>query len=350
MVLPTIKRENYLIINNYKSFKMKKIFQCCFAFLLIFSSCERQEEALDSSISKDQSLNIDEILKNKVKLNLNKDLLKKQISNQDMDFQERVAQINEQLSAQGVYIEKMEYLSADGAGNTVFFSDRGNKQIASHFVPNDPRSAIPGESIYYLIDGTQLETESGFNTLDATNKVMNTWNEVTCSGGLELVPAGIVDEDLGAVSDFFGYGGSESFFPGVILHGGVLPREFFDALAPDGGSFILGVTFTLSWTEDINNDGKGDVSLKEIYYNDNFNWQDRVATGSGYDYQSVALHEVGHALSQAHFGKVFRTESNGKFHFSPRAVMNAGYSGVNRVVEKTDEAGHCSIWGNWPNK
>ncbi len=329
---------------------MKKIFQSCFLSLFIFASCERQEEALESSITEDQSVNFDKILKSKVELKLNKDLLKGQTSNQDMDFQDRVAQINEQLSAQGVYIEKMEYLSADGAGNTVFFSDRGNKQLASHFVPNDPRSAIPGESIFYLIDGTQLETDSGFNILDATNKVMNTWNEVTCSGSLELVLAGITDADVGYVSNIFGFGGSEGIFPGIIVHGGVLPVEFFDAIAPDGGSFILGVTFTLSWIEDINNDGKGDVAIKEIYFNDNFDWQDRVATGSGYDFETVALHEVGHALSQAHFGKVFRTPSNGKFHFSPRALMNAGYTGVNRVVEQTDEAGHCSIWGSWPNE
>lgn len=330
---------------------MKKIFQCCFAFLFIFSSCERQEEVLDSNMSKDQSTKLDEILKSKVKFNLKKDFLKGQTSNQDMDFQERVAQINKQLSTQGVYIEKMEYLTADGAGNTVFFSNRGNKQIASHFVPNDPRSIIPGESIHYLIDGTQLETESGFNTLIATNKVMNTWNEVTCSGGLELLLGGVTSEDVGFVSNIFGYGGSEGFFPGVIIHGGVLPVEFFDAVyPPDGGSSILGITFTLSWIEDINNDGKGDVAVKEIYYNDNFNWKDVVATRSGYDFETVALHEVGHALSQAHFGKVFRTEANGKFHFSPRALMNAGYTGVNRVVEKTDEAGHCSIWGNWPNE
>jgi hypothetical protein len=339
-----------ILLTIIKSFNMKKIYQCCFVFLFIFASCERQEEALDSSISNDQSANFDEILKSKVELNLNKDLLKVQTSNQDTDFQQRVAQINEQLGAQGVYIEKMEYLSADGAGNTVFFSDRGNKQLASHFVPNDPRSAIPGESIYYLIDGTQLETNSGFNTLDATNKVMNTWNEVTCSGGLELTFGGITGADVGYVSNLFGFGGSDGFFAGVIVHGGVLPVEFFDAISPNGGSSILGVTFTLTYTQDINNDGKGDVAVKEIYFNDNFDWQDRVATGSGYDFETVALHEVGHALSQAHFGKVFRTPSNGKFHFSPRALMNAGYTGVNRVVEKTDEAGHCSNWGNWPNE
>ena len=55
-------------------------------------------------------------------------------------------------------------------------------------------------------------------------------------------------------------------------------------------------------------------------------------------------------LSQAHFGKLFRTDANGKLHFTPRAVMNAGYTGIQQQIGKTDNAGHCSNWANWPNK
>lgn len=43
---------------------------------------------------------------------------------------------------------------------------------------------------------------------------------------------------------------------------------------PSGGAGILGVTFTYTWNEDINQNGKGDVAIKEIYMNDGFNWQD----------------------------------------------------------------------------
>lgn len=260
-----------------------------------------------------------------------------------------LTQINQTLEPYGIQLEKMEYYSMDAAGNTVFFSDRGNKRLASDYVPNDPRN-LGGTAVPYLIDGTETITASGLDTEAPINEVMATWDAVTCSGGLDIPSFGTTPFDVGLVQNIFGFGGIGGFFPGVIVHGGVLPKAFFDAIAPGGGNFILGVTFTLTYIEDINGDGIGDVAVKEVYYNDAFNWQDRVATGTGVDFQTVALHEVGHALSQAHFGAVSGTDANEKIHFSPRALMNAGYSGVNRVVEQTDEAGHCSNWGNWPNK
>jgi hypothetical protein len=261
----------------------------------------------------------------------------------------QIKEINEMLIPYGVQLEKMEYFSFNEAGREVFFSDRGNKQLGSDYVPNDPRNA-GGTAVPYVIDGTQAITSSGLNTITPTIEVMNTWDEVACSDGLSIPFGGISDTDLGFVSNiFFGFGGSDFFFPGVIVHAGVLPKAFFDLLGPGGGDGILGVCFTLTYIDDINQDGKGDVAIKEIYYNDNFNWQDRVATGTGIDYFTVSLHEVGHGLSQEHFGAVSVTPKNGKIQFSPRALMNAGYSGVNRVVAKTDQAGHCSNWGNWPN-
>jgi hypothetical protein len=57
---------------------------------------------------------------------------------------------------------------------------------------------------------------------------------------------------------------------------------------------------------------------------------------------------MGHGLSQQHFGSAFR-KANFGIQFNPRAVMNASYSGVQRDLAGTDLAGHCSIWGNWPN-
>ena len=266
------------------------------------------------------------------------------------DLISMVQQANLLLEPYGIELEKMEYLSADNVGNTVFFNDRGNKQIGSDFLPNDPRN-LGGETVPYIVDGTQAITASGFNVLSALESVRNTWENVTCSGGLSIPNAGVSNFDLGFISNiFFGYGGSAGYYPGVIVQAGVLPKGFFDLVDVDGGEFILGVTFTLTYTEDINQDGVSEVAVKEVYYNDAFNWQDVVDTGSGYDFETVALHETGHALSQAHFGKAFGTPKNGKIHFAPRALMNAGYSGVNRVVEGSDKAGHCSNWGNWPNR
>ena len=147
-----------------------------------------------------------------------------------------------------------------------------------------------------------------------------------------------------------GFGGIFAFFAD-ITHGGFLAGPFFDALAPDGSGFILGVTFTFGFVDiagnftDIDNNGKLDTAFREIYYNDNFPW----AINGNFDVETVALHEAGHGLSQAHFGEAFRTVSNGKLHFDPRAVMNAAYSGVQQSLAGTDNGGHCSIWGSWPN-
>jgi hypothetical protein len=96
---------------------------------------------------------------------------------------------------------------------------------------------------------------------------------------------------------------------------------------------------------DIDNNGKLDVAFREILYNDAFTWN----VNGNIDIETVALHESGHGLSQGHFGKAFRTESNGKIHFAPLAVMNAAYSGVQQGLAGTDNGGHCSIWGSWPN-
>lgn len=259
-------------------------------------------------------------------------------------------------TADGVLLWKAEYFSAgesDEMGQTVFFSDRGNKQLSSDWVPGDPR--LGGfTNMFYAVDDAEGATASGLSSAQteaAIDRAMATWDGVTCS---DMGLTKIGGSNFGQVQDFF----TNPAFPGfgilplpIVLHSGVLPGSFFDQVAPGGGNFILGVAFTLVFIDangnptDIDNNGKSDVAIKEIYYNDNFSWND----GSTYDFETVALHEAGHGLSQAHFGKAFRTGANGKLHFSPRAVMNATYSGVQTEINQSDLGGHCSNWAQWPN-
>ncbi|WP_339793320.1 hypothetical protein [uncultured Imperialibacter sp.] len=264
-----------------------------------------------------------------------------------------IASVNETIASQGLAIQKMEFLGAEQAGNTVFFANNGNKQLSSDFVPNDPRNGT-GIDVPYVIDGTELGTSSGmseFETYSATVAAMETWGNVTCSSGLEIPNLGVAPFDIGYVQYLLGFGGIAGYFPGTVVHGGILPGAFFDAVSPGGASSILGVTFTFVWLDDLDADGKSDVAIKEIYINDVFNWQDAPddVLGNGiYDLETVILHEAGHALSQAHFGKAFAS-GNGKLHFAPAALMNAGYSVARRNISGTDNAGHCSNWSNWPN-
>ena len=246
-----------------------------------------------------------------------------------------------------------EYLTTGESGQvgrTVYFKDVGNKQLSQDFVPG---LALDGtDDVSYYIDETRPSDDLPVAVSSAAiSRAMQTWDDVSCSDlGIFRIPSqpGI---ETGFVSALLGFGGSLDYVADV-LHAGWLPAEFFDEIAPpDGSTYILGVTFTIIFTDDAgnpvdtDNNNKLDVAWREIYYNDAFEWAD----GDHYDVETIALHEAGHGLSQGHFGKAFRTDNNNKLHFAPRAVMNAAYSGIQTEIDGSDNGGHCSNWASWPN-
>lgn len=244
-----------------------------------------------------------------------------------------------------------EYItSGDGEemGNTVFFQNLGNKQLGGDFVPGLALDGTDNVSYYVDEDRPSDDLSVGASTA-AIDRSMDTWDAVTCSE-LGMTKFAYDGRATGFIAAILGFGGSTNYVADVT-HNGWMPASFFDFLAPGGSNFILGVTFTIVFTDgagnliDTDNNKKYDVAWREIYYNDNFPWND----GSTFDVETVSLHEAGHGLSQGHFGKAFRTISNGKLHFSPRAVMNAAYSGVQTDISQTDNAGHCSNWSQWAN-
>jgi len=250
-----------------------------------------------------------------------------------------------------------EYITASGSGEmgrTVIFDNKGSKKLFSDFaVTNKGGDELDyvDPTIYYYVD--EFRPSSSISVPDATMSLdyaAMTWNEVNCSDfNFSKVPS--IPVPIGVVANQLGFL-SIPVYIAEVENLGFMPKEFFDFLAPGGGNFILGVTFTFYWIDengdpdDFNGDGKPDTAFREIYYNDNFPW---AADGSHIDLQTVGLHEMGHGLSQGHFGTAF-FKKNGDVQFSPRAVMNASYSGIQHEIMKTDLAGHCSIWANWPNK
>lgn len=235
------------------------------------------------------------------------------------------------------------------AGNTVLSKIVGNKQLGFDFVPGDARrgwSSPDANSITYAIDttGDAVPPFGGLGaaaTDAAITRAMDTWDAVTCSNlGLSRSPDfGI---DIGVVAFLNGLGGSPFVFADV-QHSGFRDINFA------GG--VLGVAFTFGFTDvngftDIDGNGKLDTAFREIYYDPSWNWADDGV--SNVDVETVAVHEAGHGLSQAHFGTV-RFKNNGTLKASPRAVMNALYSGPYRALAGTDNGGHCSNWGQWPN-
>lgn len=245
---------------------------------------------------------------------------------------------------------KAEYFTvaeSGKVGRTIFFMNVGNKQLDSDFVPGLNLDGTDDISFYIDMNRPSADLPVAVSSA-AIQRAMQTWDGVTCSElGIFQLPS--TKAKTGFVAELLGYNGSFDYF-GDVLHAGWLPGSFFDLLDEDGSEFILAVTFTIIFTDDngepvdTNNDGKSDVAWREIYFNDNFAWQD----GATFDVETVALHESGHGLSQAHFGQAFLDGGSGALHFSPRAVMNAAYSGIQTTIGSSDNAGHCSLWSGWP--
>ena len=244
-----------------------------------------------------------------------------------------------------VRVGMMEWISpADGGdegGQIIFANDRGNKELAFHFVPGDPRRG-GRTNITYLVDksGDTNDATAVGQTEAAIDRAMATWDREQCSTlNMTKNPDTGADPDL--VDELLGFpDGTGGVFAADIVHGGWVPAGVFP---PN----VIAVTFTFTFTgTDIDNNNRGDVAWREIYYNDLFVWR----INGNIDVETVALHEAGHGLSQGHFGKIFQTTSNGEIHFAQRAVMNAAYSGVQQELAGTDNGGHCTNWGSWPQR
>ena len=280
--------------------------------------------------------------------------------------------VNASLEAEGANyrVAVAEYLGSgdDGqAGGTVLAKDVGNKQLSSDFVPFDTRRPWSGpvdgptDNITYAIDrtGDAVPPGGGLTALQtdaAIVRAMASWDDVSCSelGLLRNPDFGI---DIGYAA------GRNSFVFADIQHAGWRDADFA------GG--VLGVTFTFIFGQvvgtppvfvpsDIDGNGKTDVAFREIYYDPIripatattpavfWSWKDDGILNI--DVESVALHEAGHGLSQAHFGAVRIKSDDITLKASPRSVMNALYAAPFRSLTGSDNGGHCSNWASWPNK
>lgn len=270
-----------------------------------------------------------------------------------------VDRTNDLLAAAGseyqiAYVEFITNRPDFAGANEIIAKNLGNKRLALHFIPNDPRRAgaldDDPNTIDVVIDQADAVATGGLSGAETTAAIaaaMTTWDAETCSEFGTLLAAPPEAFDFGLVQSILEFGGGDVVSD--IMHAGWLPGAFFDALAPpDGSSFILGATFTLIFLDgDLDMDGQPDLAAREIYYNNAFRWG--TSGGPGLvDVETIALHEAGHALSQGHFGQILYNRPSGQYIFAPRAVMNAVYSGPNRDLDGTDQAGHCGLWSSWP--
>lgn len=264
-----------------------------------------------------------------------------------------IEDMNGELSAKGsnVRLLAVEYIT-DGEdqaiGQTIYSKIVGNKQLGHDFVPFDSRRTWSGPSdgvsddITYSITTHPVSVPmfgglTGAQTDEAIENGMTTWKDVNCS-----------DMGLNRVDD----GGQ---LTGVIMGGALIADIMHGGFYVNYAGGILGVTHTFIWIDeageptDIDNNGKIDVAFREIYYDYDHTWS---TDGSAIDLESVSVHETGHGLSQGHFGSVAVLHpgtDKAKLRVSPRAVMNALYTGTYRDLGGSDNGGHCSNWSEWPN-
>ena len=186
----------------------------------------------------------------------------------------------------------------------------------------------------------------------AIDRAFATWGAESCLTNVRFVKRADTGADPDIFDSFFGFGRLGTPFLADIVNAGWLPREFFEAVGgPGGGRGILAFTVSFIFIDedgnptDINNDGQLDTALAEVYYNDTFGKARTDRAGNpwgininlpGIDVETVALHENGHALELGHFGP------------PPDAVMNPVYAGIRQAPLSIDDAGICTVWGDWP--
>ena len=285
--------------------------------------------------------------------------------------------MNRQLAATGakVRIVKADLMMSahgwSGATSTELLANDRARGIGMEWVPGDPsRDGRVGVTYAaravqrfrpYTLDGTAGGRVSNETVAAHIEEGMQAWRSQKCSSA-PMTPVAIApntDPDLIDNLVFTGRPGSW-VQPADIVHSGFLDPNFFLAIGgPNDGPYILGVTFTLNLVDengndlDIDNNGKLDIGLAEIYYNPGWFYWTSVARPNSIDFYSVMTHETGHSLGLNHFGKLFITKHDAAdglqiadVKYAPYAMMNAAYIDGRNEIAGTDRSSFCQIWAS----
>ena len=291
-----------------------------------------------------------------------------------------LAAVNARLAASGANVRVLSAalrVNATGwnaaASSTLLIANDRDRGIGAEWVKGDPRrSGRVGVSYAFGsntsiapttrdADGSNERLVSAAQQLAQIEEAVSAWRGIGCSDKPITrvdVPAGTDPDQLDQLVLEQPISANYAA-PADIVESGWQPFSWFRKLAggPDGDA-ILGVTHIVAFVDgdgkftDIDRNGKADLALAEIYYNDGYFW------GNGapnvVDFYSILTHETGHALGLPHFGKVFVTKqaaadglSLDDVKYAPYAMMNAVYAGGRKELAGSDNSQFCAIWASF---
>ncbi len=296
-----------------------------------------------------------------------------QIQSRTQNILTKVNEINKKLASKNflqksgatnvrLFLNELFFYKIDGV-NLDDIPDEVIVLSSSRWVAGDARRLADGNNLTYLTDRSDGATSSGLSNSQTTaalesglRKYNRSLNNLAV--GLDLVGRNDTGADPDIFDSFFGFGGSGNPFLADIVQAGFLPGAFFDAVVGPGGkegvlafaiSFIFGdVVDGVFIPSDIDNNGRLDRALVEVYYNDFFGdpngsragnpWATAGAPLPAIDVPTVGLHENGHSLDVGHIPTNVAT-----------SIMNPIYAGPQLRIDPFVVKNLNVEYGTWPN-
>ncbi|GGW44395.1 hypothetical protein GCM10007383_31040 [Arenibacter certesii] len=256
--------------------------------------------------------------------------------------------INKKLKPFGMALLKVEAMS--NRVPIVIFDKQFELVLEyTSWVKDDPRRGN-GKNVSYNVFEPLSYANGSIPTEAISDDAYMNWGNSRC-GKASIIKEPNLDTFNSAILSIGGEAGNPFTDINILGHVPGFVFGFIDGLDPKS---TLGVTFSFIFVDeegnptDIDNDGKADTSLKEVWFNDDFLWTDTPSTNPGIDLASVLTHEIGHTLEAGHFGVGFlNLRAEGSVNYFPRAVMNAYYYEPIHNLRRTDKASYCITFGDW---